>query len=162
VEEKVGEGILQRLIAEQLRPLMARWFESKNVMAFVGADQFIYFRRGDTRRRVAPDVYALPSVSPTRTIGAWKVWEEGIVPNIAVEIVSSTVDKDYITSPPLYDELGVSELVIFDPDYDVEPGGVRFQVYRRRAPRPCARYRDERRPRAQQGARLLAARRRQR
>jgi Uma2 family endonuclease len=139
VGEAVGEGILQRLISEQLRPLVARWFETKNVTAFVGADQFIYFRPGDVRKRVVPDVYVLQGVSPTRRIGAWKVWEEGVVPNLAFEIVSTNVDKAYIDSPPLYDELGVSELVIFDPDYEVEPGRVRFQVYRRLARRGLVR-----------------------
>ncbi|MBI2893620.1 MAG: Uma2 family endonuclease [Deltaproteobacteria bacterium] len=130
VEEKVGEDILQRWIAELLRPLIEQYIAGKKVRAFTGADQFIYFRRGDIRRRVAPDVFVLPGVRPDRRVTSWKTWEEGIVPSLAIEVVSKDVDKDYIDGPELYRELGVQELIVFDPDHEEEPDRIRFQVWR--------------------------------
>ncbi len=130
VEEKVGEELLQRWIVELLRPLIARWLASRGIVALTGADQFIYFRRGDVRARVAPDVFVLPGVRPNRRIRSWKTWEESVTPSLAVEVVSRDVDKDYIEAPALYRDLGVRELVIFDPDFEDEPGRFRFQVYR--------------------------------
>ncbi|MFO0548240.1 MAG: Uma2 family endonuclease [Polyangiaceae bacterium] len=130
VEEKVGEDFLQRLIVELLRPMVERWLAEQGVVALTGADQFVYFRRGDTRKRVAPDVFVLPGVRPGRRVRSWKTWEEGIVPSFALEVVSLDVDKDYIDAPTLYRELGVKELVVFDPDYEAEPGRYRFQVFR--------------------------------
>ena len=130
VEEKVGEELLQRWIIELLRPLVERWLASRKVIALTGADQFIYFRRGDTRGRLAPDVFVLPGVRPNRRIRSWKTWVEQVVPSFALEVVSRDVDKDYIDGPELYRELGVQELVIFDPDFEEEPDRFRFQVYR--------------------------------
>ena len=131
VEERVGEESLQRFIVELLRPLIERYLAERGVTAFTGADQFVYFVRGEVRKRVAPDVYVLPGVRPGRRVRSWKTWVEGVVPSFALEVVSQDVDKDYIDAPPLYDELGVSELVIFDPDFENERGRQRFQVYRR-------------------------------
>lgn len=130
VEERVGEELLQRWIMEILRPLIERWLKERGVTALTGADQFIYFRRGDTRGRVAPDVYVLPGVRPNRRIKSWKTWIEGIVPSFALEVVSNDVDKDYIDAPALYRELGIEELVIFDPHFEDEPDRFRFQIYR--------------------------------
>jgi Uma2 family endonuclease len=138
-EEKLGEDILQRLIMEVLRPIVEAYLKAKRVKAFVGADQFIYFRRGDTRGRVAPDVYVLPGVDPKRRIRSWKTWEEGIAPCFAVEVVSLDVDKDYIDVPPLYNELGIDELIVFDPGYEEEPNRFRFQLFRRIAKRGLVR-----------------------
>ena len=42
IEEKVGEDILQRWIVELLRPLVDRWFRTRAVRAFVGADSLGY------------------------------------------------------------------------------------------------------------------------
>src|SRR5262249_23491487 len=126
---------LQRLVVELLRPLIERWLAEKKVRAFTGADQFIYFRQGDVRRRVAPDVFVLPGVRPGRRIRSWKAWEARIVPSFALEVVSSDVDKDYIDAPTLYRELGVNELLVFDPDFEDEPQRFRFQLYRQVARR---------------------------
>ena len=129
-EEKLGEELLQRWIIELLRPLVERWLASRKVVALTGADQFIYFRRGDTRGRLAPDLFVLPGVRPNRRVRSWKTWVEKIVPSFALEVVSRDVDKDYIDGPELYRELGVQELIIFDPDFEDEPDRFRLQVYR--------------------------------
>ena len=138
-EERVGEESLQRFIVELLRPMVERWLASRKVVAFTGADQFIYFEKGDVRRRLAPDVFVLPGVRPGRRIRSWKTWVDRVVPSFALEVVSQDVDKDYIEAPRLYDELGVKELVVFDPDFETEHGRLRFQVFRRVARRGLVR-----------------------
>jgi hypothetical protein len=63
-------------------------------------------------------------------IGAWKVWEEGgKVPSFVLEVVGGNIHKDYTKATRVYAELGVTELIVFDPF----PGRKRisFQVYRR-------------------------------
>ena len=137
----MGEDLLQRRIMELLRPLVERWLAERGIKALTGADQFVYFRRGDTRGRVAPDVFVLPGIEPGRRIRSWKVWQEGIVPSFALEVVSTDVDKDYIDAPALYRELGVRELVIFDPDFEADGDQTRFrfQVYRHVARRGLVR-----------------------
>jgi hypothetical protein len=129
--DHMGEGLLQRLIMELLRPMIARFLAEHGKVAAVGADQFIYFREGDPSRRIAPDVYVLPGVRPGKRIRSWKVWQEGIAPNFCFEVVSDDVRYDYEEKPILYGEMGTQELVVFDPDSEGHAGRFRWQVFRR-------------------------------
>ncbi len=132
VEEKVGEDSLQRLIVELLRPEVERWLAAQGKPSFVGADQFIYYKQHDPSKSVAPDVYVLPGVPTTRRVPCWKVWKTGIVPSLAVEVVSQHKPyKDYVEAPERYRDLGVRELVIFDPDWDRSSERMRWQRYRK-------------------------------
>jgi len=133
--DHMGEDFLQRAIAEALRPLIARWFKSRRVKAFTGADQFLYWVEGDPTRRVAPDVYVLPKVDPDSVPTSWKLWEVG-PPSFALEIVSRDVGKDYEDAPAEYAAMGAKELVLFDPGATARSRTrVRWQVYRRLARR---------------------------
>lgn len=134
-EERVGEEMLQRWIAELLRPLLERFLNRPGAKApsFVGADQFIYYRQYDPHRRFAPDVYVLPGVTPDTRVRSWKTWEMGAAPSFALEVVSTDWEKDYREAPERCGEAGVQELVVFDPGWSERPGGAgaRWQVYRR-------------------------------
>jgi len=123
--------MLQRWIMELLRPLLQWWLTRRGINAFVGADQFIYWRQHDPHARLAPDIYVLPGVDPRTHVRAWKLWLDRVVPSFAFEIASQDWEKDYFEVPARYDELGVRELVIFDPWSDQHPDGVRWQVFRR-------------------------------
>jgi Uma2 family endonuclease len=132
VEKKMGEDSLQTLIVELLRPLVERWYEELGRPTFVGADQFIYYEQFDPSKVVAPDVYVLPGIPPKRRVKSWKVWKTGVAPSFALEVVStSDAYKDYREAPDRYRELGVKELVIFDPDWERSRDRVRWQRYRK-------------------------------
>jgi Putative restriction endonuclease len=131
IEDDVGEGSLQRFISELLRPLIERWLVEKGRPAFVGADQYFYWKQFDPHESVAPDVYVLPGAPADARVGAWLVWKTGLVPTFAFEIVSDDVAKDYLRSPQRYDRLGVTELVVFDPDWKKSRHRFRFQIFRR-------------------------------
>ena len=130
VEEKVGEHILQRWIAESLRPALERWLAARGRLALVGADQFIYYKQHDPHCRVSPDVYVLPGVPPDTEVSVWKLWERGIPPSFCLEVVSRDWEKDYCEAPERYTAVGATELVIFDPVWMDRPEGLRWQVYR--------------------------------
>ncbi|WP_437686907.1 Uma2 family endonuclease [Sorangium sp. So ce176] len=132
VEKKMGEDSLQTWIVELLRPLIERWYSELGRPRFVGADQFIYDQQFDPSKVVAPDVYVLPGVAPGRRVRSWKVWETGIAPSFALEVVSSDDPyKEYADALERYRELGVKELVIFDPDWEKSRDRVRWLRYRR-------------------------------
>lgn len=131
VTEKVGEELLQRLIMELLRPLIAEWLSGQGRPALVGADQFIYWEQFNARKAVSPDVYVLPGVAPDTPVTAWKVWETGVVPSFCFEVVSGDRLKDYEEAPRRYADLGIEELVLFDPHSDDSARRVRWQVFRR-------------------------------
>jgi Uma2 family endonuclease len=139
VEERLGEEILQRLIVELLRPLVQRWLDSRGEIALVGADPFIYWKKHDAFRRVAPDLYVLPGIPPGTDVPSWKVWETQVVPSFALEVVSREWDEDYLEAPGRYAELGVPEVIIFDPHWQERPDRTRFQLFRRISGRPLTR-----------------------
>ena len=130
----MGENTLELLIRELLRPLLARYLLGhEKPPPFVGGNQFIYWRQHEPTCSVAPDVYVLPGLAPDATPRSIKVWETGRAPSFALEVVSLDKAKDYLRAPLRYDELGVKELVIFDPAPAQREQGVCWQVYRRRA-----------------------------
>jgi Putative restriction endonuclease len=136
VEEKVGEDSLQRFVVELLRPLVERYLQAAGKPTFVGADQFVYYERHHPGKVVSPDVYVLPGVKPGRRVKNWKVWETGVVPSFALEVVASVdAEKDYREAPGRYAELGVDELIVFDADFQRDPDRVRWQRYRKLAKR---------------------------
>ena len=132
VSEKVPEQLVNREIADTLKRLVERRLAERGQKARVGSDQFIYWVQYAPTRTVAPDLYVLPGVAPDTVITAWKVWETGVVPSLAVEVVGLDVRKDYEVAPGRYDELGVRELIVYDPRSHESPERVRFQVWRRR------------------------------
>ncbi len=132
--DDMGEGELQRLICELLRPLLARFLADRLSGDFhVGANQFLYYQPRNSAARIAPDVYVLSGVPQSRVEPIWKLWEVG-PPLFCLEVVSSHVGKDYASSPALNEKAGTRELVVFDPEADPEAeGGDRFlwQIWRR-------------------------------
>jgi hypothetical protein len=81
----------------------------------VGSNQFVYYDAEEPSRCLAPDAY-VQRVPPTGLIRSWKSWERG-APEVAVEIVSDSDARDLPWEQKLhrYRQLGVTELVRFDP-----------------------------------------------
>jgi Uma2 family endonuclease len=132
VEDHMGEGSLQRFVTELLRALIERYLAERGEPTFVGANQFIYYKQFEPSRVVAPDVYIIPGAEPGIRVDSWKTWERQVIPSFALEVVSQDHLKDYRDAPARYDELGVPELVIFDPSFGEAPSErLRFQLFRR-------------------------------
>ena len=95
----------------------------------VGSDQFVYWNAADPRRCLSPDVFVKWNVADS-AFGSWKTWEHGGAPELAVEVVSPNEGDAVPWQEKLarYHELGVRELVRFDPD---GPEGHRLRVWDR-------------------------------
>jgi hypothetical protein len=130
--DDMGEPTLQTFIVDALMPLVERWLAVGGPPTFVGRNTFIYWKQYNATERLAPDLYVLPGTAPKTQTSSWKTWETGQVPSFALEIVATDVDKDYIEGPEKYDDLGVKELVVFDPAYadDLDERFL-WQVFRR-------------------------------
>ena len=82
---------------------------------YVSGDLFIYYKEGDPRARVAPDVFVAFGV-PKRKRPIYKLWEEGVVPAFVMEVASaSTWREDDQRKVKLYEQLGVPEYWQYDP-----------------------------------------------
>ncbi|MFL6235508.1 MAG: Uma2 family endonuclease [Thermoanaerobaculia bacterium] len=95
---------------------------------YVAGNLFLYFRKGDPRSVVAPDVFLVRGV-PKGDRKSYKLWEEGRVPSLVIEVTSdSTSDEDVGKKKACYEMLGVEEYILHDPEGDyLKP---RLQGYR--------------------------------
>jgi hypothetical protein len=100
----------------ELRTLLYRVLGTLGGEHSVGSEQFVYWEPTDPSQCLAPDVFVRLGV-PDSIFGSWKTWERG-VPEVAVEIVSDSDASEASWDAKLlrYQELGVRELVRFDPD----------------------------------------------
>ncbi len=82
---------------------------------YISGNLFLYYREGDPRRSVAPDVFVVRGIlGHQRRI--YKLWEEGLPPDVVFELTSpSTRREDLRTKHALYERLGVTEYFLFDP-----------------------------------------------
>jgi Uma2 family endonuclease len=118
VSDDMGESGLQLFVRHLLLDLLNDYFATLEREVFVGSSQFFYYKQGDPRSVVAPEVYVIDGVSlhPTE-VESWKTWEhDGKAPTFALEIESDEYRKDYADRVvERYQDLGVRELVRYDP-----------------------------------------------
>src|SRR5262249_22691336 len=85
---------------------------------YVSGNLLVYYVEGNPAKSFAPDVFVVRGV-PKAQRRIYKFWEEGVAPQIIIELTSrKTWCEDLQTKWRLYEELGVREYFIFDPEYD--------------------------------------------
>lgn len=101
---------------------------------FVGANLFLYYRKGDPTAVVAPDgfvVKGVPKLLPgDRERTKYLLWEEGPTPCFVLETTSTSTRRKDKEKKEIYQRLGVAEYFQFDPygDYlDPRLQGVRLK-----------------------------------
>jgi Uma2 family endonuclease len=83
---------------------------------YVGGNLFLYYRRGDPRDVICPDVMVVQGVPKLPSRRIYKLWEEGEAPCLAAEVRSdSTEGKDFAGKKALYESLGIEEYFLYDP-----------------------------------------------
>lgn len=108
---------------------------------YVAGDLLVYFKRGDRKACLAPDVFVVKGV-PKRDRKSFLLWKEGQAPCFVIEVTSeSTRSEDIETKRDRYERLGVEEYFLHDPlaEYLHPPlQGYRLQDgrYRRISPEP--------------------------
>ena len=125
-EEEVTEGSAHLIVRTFLYELLKFALGPEHS---VGSDQFVYWIASNPKRELSPDVFVCLGV-PQTAFGSWKTWEQGGVPELAVEIVSPN-EGDGTTweeKCARYYEVGVKELVRFDRE---ELEGRRLRVWDR-------------------------------
>ena len=85
---------------------------------YVTGNLFLYYFQGDPRAVVAPDVFLVKGVAKGQR-RIYKLWEEGRVPSLVIELTSdSTRDEDLSRKKLCYECLGVEEYYLHDPYQD--------------------------------------------
>lgn len=113
----MGETELHAQVLEDLRFALAlRYAGVPDV--YVWGNLFLYYREGDPKACVAPDVFLIKGVEK-RTDNlrrTYKVWEEGgRVPSLVIELTSESTRDEDVEKKKLYERLGIEEYFLFDP-----------------------------------------------
>jgi Uma2 family endonuclease len=84
--------------------------------AYVAANMFLYYEKGNPKANRAPDCMVMLGVKGNHPRRSLKTWTEGVVPSVIFEFSSDdTFSEDLGPKRELYQRLGVSEYFLFDP-----------------------------------------------
>jgi len=119
-----------------------RYFFRNRTDVFVASNMFWFWERGNPAARRAPDIMVVPGVGNHHRY-SFRSWNEGgAVPALIIELTSyKTWQEDVGPKCELYEQLGVSEYVVFDPmSRHISPTlqGYRLKAGRYRKIRPAA------------------------
>ena len=117
---RVPDGDSQTRRRMELVLALRHWFDGRAGIdgAWVCCDINVYYKEGDPKVVVAPDVAVAfgVDVAAVKDKGTYRVWEAGAAPCFALEIASpTTVRTDLRVKPAKYAELGVREYWRLDP-----------------------------------------------
>ena len=124
--QPMAETTLHRVVMSDVIQGLERLF-ADTPDVWVGGNLFLYYEKGNPLKSVSPDVQFSHGVGKAFR-DTYLLWNE-TVPSLVFEITSrKTRREDTHTKKDLYERLGVTELVLFDPygEY-LEP---RLQGYR--------------------------------
>lgn len=118
--EPMAETDIHRKLMNKLIDTLEQFFQTEPDV-YVSGNLLIYYVEGDTRKRVAPDVFVVRGVGK-HDRRVYKLWEEGPAPDVVIELSSrQTWGEDLQKKWRLYEQLEVKEYYIFDPEYDYLP-----------------------------------------
>jgi len=118
--KKMGETDYQHIQISILEQML-RLFLMNRKDVYLASDLIVYYEEGNPNRRFAPDLMVCFGAENKKR-RTYKLWEEKVVPQVIVEVVSKeTWHKDVTTKRRLYGKLGVAEYYIIDPEYKYLP-----------------------------------------
>ena len=125
--QPMGETQLHQFWMVRIQELLR--FRYRNQQVLIASDLLMYFVEGDPRTFLVPDVFLVKDCDPGFR-NTFQTWREQRVPNVIFEVTSkSTRRNDQEVKPKTYAEIGVNEVILFDPTSDyLDPP---LQLFRR-------------------------------
>lgn len=113
----MGETEIHAQVLSDLRfALVRRYADVPDV--YVWGNLFLYYREGDPKSCVCPDVFLIRGVGKRadNRRRTYKLWEEGgRVPSLVIEVTSESTRDEDVEKKKRYERLGVEEYFLFDP-----------------------------------------------
>lgn len=92
-----------------------RTFYAGRTDVLVTNDQFMYWEKGNAKKRLAPDIMIVPGVSG-EPVDRYCVWEHGVLPAAVFEFSSKkTIRIDLTKKLKAYRKIGIAEYFLYDP-----------------------------------------------
>ena len=130
-ENPMPAGEFHGMQMQSLFDQFLRYFQA-HPYVHVSMDNFIYYREGDIRKVVGPDVYVVLGAAKLPLRRSFYTWAEGTVPTAVFEFLSdATASEDRHEKVEVYlRDIGVAEYFIHQPDMN-RP--IEFRGWRRDA-----------------------------
>ena len=113
----MGETDIHRNLMAYLIDSLALHFQARPDVYVTGNIMF-YYVEGNPRKSISPDVMVCFGVEK-KLRRTYKLWAEGCAPSVVIEISSrATWNEDLKKKLALYEQMGVAEYYVFDPEYD--------------------------------------------
>ena len=127
--EPLGETDLHRQLMIDLIEALQTHFRPRQDV-YVSGNLLMFSEQGEPRVHLSPDVLVALDVPQGPPRESYKIWVERKAPDLIIEVTSaSTRMRDIGVKKGVYEALGVTEYILFDPRGEyLRP---RFQVYRR-------------------------------
>ncbi len=104
----------RRLLTWTLHALETHFSEMPDV--YVSGDIMMYYKEGDPREHLAPDVLVCFGINSEER-ETYKTWEEGKVPDFVMEFASKTTyDRDLDEKKDIYASLEIQEYFLYDAE----------------------------------------------
>lgn len=118
--KKMGETDYQHIQISILEQMLRLFFNDRKDV-YLASDLIVYHEEGNPNRRFAPDLMICFGVE-NKMRRTYKIWEEKVVPQVVIEVVSKeTWQRDVTVKRRLYERLGVEEYFVIDPEYKYLP-----------------------------------------
>src|SRR5262245_3201218 len=88
----MAETDLHRNVMIALIKMLEYWF-AKNPMVYVSGNMLVYYVRGDKRKHLSPDVFAVIGIEKHNR-DYYLCWEEGKTPTVVIEVTSKTTRRE--------------------------------------------------------------------
>lgn len=113
----MAETDVHRDLLADLVATLRNYFQQQSDV-YVSGNLLLYYVEGNPAKSFAPDVFVVRGV-PKGPRRIYKLWAEGVAPQVIIELTSrKTWREDLRTKWRLYEQLGVQEYFVFDPEYD--------------------------------------------
>lgn len=112
----MGETAIHVRMFEELMGLLTTHYREDSDVSVIG-NMFVYYREGEPRQVVCPDIFLVRGVVKDPGRRVFKTWEEGRSPHLIIELTSEkTRSKDLKEKKLIYEhELATPEYALFDP-----------------------------------------------
>lgn len=110
----MGETDLHRNWMFRIYEMMRYRYRQQKV--YIASDLLLYYIQGQPAKFVVPDVFVVLDC-PAGDRRVFKTWEESQVPTAVFEVTSkSTSRNDEVDKPVIYEQMGVREYYLYDPE----------------------------------------------
>jgi Uma2 family endonuclease len=110
------ESDFHYLAIKHLHGALSDWYRQRDDV-YVAANMALYYEEGCPAKNRGPDILVGKGVRGKHARRSFRIWEEGVVPAVIVEVTSrSTQREDDLIKPRVYADIGVKEYFMFDPE----------------------------------------------